>query len=178
MSWIVQNLWNNRTRIKQKSLASVGYKGQALTLVPAYGVVSFPIDDLEIGYDDPFIESDEFNDLLSVEKAIEELKDLNLLSNRDLEVLDREEDGNYNRGNPFRKTHSKHFSIICNRIAYYLGGYFTDEGYIDYLARNYRLDEDHKETLRRFMTSRFKNRILTKSYKNGKNNEQTKNVPA
>ncbi len=160
MSWIIQNLLSNRTRIRGKTF------NQSLEgiYVPSADLVD--MSDLEdtLGYTDPLIESDEFNDLLVVEKAIEELKDMNLLSQRDLKVLEREVGGYYNRKNGKRKTQSKEFSNLCERIAYFIGGYFTDEGYISYLVKKYRLSQEQATVIRVYMKSKYKNKILRKGF--------------
>ena len=159
MSWIVQNLWNNRERIKTESKVNetIGY---------SYAIVygeEFPIDDDLTGYDDPFIESEEFNDLLIVEKAVDELEELGLLSPNDLEILNDSKD-NY-RTKAQKETYARRLTYICERIAYYLGGYFTDEGYINYLTKKYKLTLEQQEAAREYMKSRFKNKTLNKGYR-------------
>lgn len=158
MSWIVQNLWNNRERIKNGTHKDVGI---AYNFALLYD--SSELEDERSGYDDPCIESDEFNDLLVVEKAVEELKELNLLTNNELKILYGYREDHTTQMH--RDTHSKLFSSICDRIAYYLGGYFTDEGYISYLTKKYKLTSEQQETARLYMKSKFKNKILRKGYK-------------
>lgn len=174
MSWIVQSLLNNRTLIKQKTPR---HNGMAYSLAVNYGP-ELELDDEDAKYDDPFIEDEQFNDLLVIERAIEELKDLGLLTSIDLEVLEREGGGYYNRRNKQRKTHSRKFTSICNRIAYYLGGYFTDEGYINHLSKKYKLSEQQIEVMRNYMKSRFKNKLLSKGYRIENNHEKNSNVSA
>lgn len=168
MSWIVQNLWNNRERIRNKSVRHYGISYNFSLL---YGVEK-EIDDEAIGYNDPFIENDEFNDLLVVEKAIEELNELGLLSQHDLEVLERSGEGIYNNENRQRKAESKHFYSVCERIAYYLGGYFTDDGYIYYITRKYKLTPEQQDIAREYMKSKFKNKTLNKTYRKETNNDR------
>lgn len=184
MSWIVQSLWNNRERIKTKSHPTIRdddrklntYKNRDLIYIlnsdespDEYVVESEP------SYDDPFIESDSFNDLLVIEKAVNELKELNLLNQDDLDILYNTE--NVDRTRNQKYAFDKKFSYICERVAYYLGGYFTDEGYINYLARKYKLTEDQIEILKGYMRSQFKNKTLRKGYRIETNHEKTRTVP-
>ena len=158
MSWIVQSLWNNRERIKNGTRRDI-------SILYTFATACSPsqLDEDRDGYEDPSIEGDEFNDLLVIEKAVNELKELNLLSEQDIDILygDRE----YHKTKMNRDTHTKQYSLVCNRIAYYLGGYFTDEGYIQYLTRKYRLTEEQQETARLYMNSKFKNKVLRKGYR-------------
>jgi hypothetical protein len=43
-----------------------------------------------------------------------------------------------------------------------MGGYFTDEGYLMYMKRKYKLSDENVETMRNFMKSKFKHRIARK----------------
>jgi hypothetical protein len=158
MSWIVQSLWNNRERIKNGTRKDIG-----ISYVFSLTRELSQLDEDRQGYVDPSIESDEFNDLLVVEKAVEELRELKLLSQQDIDILygDRE----YHTTRMHRDTHSKQYSSVCGRIAYYLGGYFTDEGYINYITKKYRLTPEQQEVARLYMNSKFKNKVLRKGYK-------------
>lgn len=110
------------------------------------------------------IDSDEFNDLMLVEKAVETLKKENLLTEDDLSILEffRTEVTDKEDSRPERHTISKRYSQICDRIAYYLGGYFTDEGYLNYMLRKYKLTEEQIETMRNFMKSSYRHKIVRK----------------
>jgi hypothetical protein len=106
-------------------------------------------------------ESDEFNDLLLIDKKIEDLLKKGLLSPFELEILDT-----ITSGVPLneietslkleRHTISKIYSSITNRIAFYLGGYFTDEGYLEYISSKYNLQNNQIKKLEEFMSSKFK----------------------
>lgn len=131
MSWIVQNLLRNRTSIKGKG----------------------------------DFESDEFLDLLMIEKTIEILHKGGLLTDYELSLIDFMSDGKplkdaevkFNRS---RISISKHFIKLCNKIAFYLGGYFTDDGYLEYMRRKYKLTDSDVSRLRRFIRSKYKNKIM------------------
>lgn len=133
MSWIVASLLNNRDRIRERAE----------------------------------IESDEFNDLLLIERAIESLKEHGLFSEDDLHILDLFEGDGYNKLTKLsrleRHTIAKKKAALCNRIAYYLGGYFTDEGYLAYIRKKYKLDSNQMTTLQNYIKSNKKNQIIRKS---------------
>jgi hypothetical protein len=115
------------------------------------------------------IESDQFNDLILVEKAIQKLSSDGLLTESDLAILeffrnvktDKEEE------RPERHTVSKRYIHICDRIGYYLGGYFTDEGYLTYMCEKYNLTDEQMEILRNFIKSSYRHKIVRKVSSNG-----------
>lgn len=134
MSWLVKNLIKNRLQIHEQSE----------------------------------LDSDNYNDLLVVEKKIEELYNNNILSKRDIEILSFISEGNIvsnkiNKFNVERHLLSKEFSSICDRIAFYLGGYFTDDGYMNYMKNKYKLSELSVERMKDYMKSNFRKDKLRKS---------------
>lgn len=172
MSWIVQSLWNDRERIKHSTRKEVV---TVYEFYPGSGTDE-PVNDDTASYDDPCIESEEFNDLLIVEKAVDELKELGLLSPSDLDVLNDNRDSFRTRNQKY--VFDKRFSYVCERIAYYLGGYFTDDGYISYLTKKHKLSPKQVETVRAYMKSQFKNKTLSKGYRIENNHEETRFVTA
>jgi len=134
MSWIVQHLLRNRLHIKATA----------------------------------DIDSDEFNNLLLVEKKISELYDKGLLSDRDIEVLDSATDGKSLKRmggdlKSSRITVSRSLIEICDRVSYFLGGYFTDDGFIDQMAYYYKLSPTEVEKLRQHITGKFKHKLMKRS---------------
>lgn len=135
MSWIVQTLLNKRTEIKSS----------------------------------PDLESDQYNDLLLVEKAMSELLEKGVITSDDLILIDFFGSGNIpldsrRELNKHRVTVARHFDAICERIAFYLGGYFTNDGYIDYMVNKYKLSEEQESTLRDFIRSKYRHRIIRKTH--------------
>lgn len=195
MSWIIQTLLSNKTKIKEKStITQKEYKDYNYgglvelesinSVVSADGTLSFDNDndvlyEKAYGYDDPRITDDDFNDLILIEKAIKKLSETGLLSTRDLDLIEYVADGNSFSG--AEKRFGKHrnylvkdFQKICDRIAFYLGGYFTDDGYIHFIAKKYRLTEEQVSTLKDFIKSRFRHKILRNSLKSEKENDDNK----
>lgn len=160
MSWIVQLLLNNAEFIKERSAYSEGeYK-----YFPLYDdklTDQLTEDMYDKGYIDPKIESNEFNDLMVIERAIKEMRLSGLLEEDEISVLN----GLYNTSKDRNKKNVflKKFYLICDKIAEYLGGYYTDEGYLDYMKKEHGLSESQVETLRVYMKSEYKNKLMRKS---------------
>ncbi len=109
------------------------------------------------------IDSDEFNDLMMIEKAIEELKKKQLLSDEEIEVIDSYRNEDYrNKTRNERWTVSKRYTKICEKISFYLGGYFTDDGYLSYIQDKYKLNEEQINALRLHIKSKFKHKLIRK----------------
>jgi hypothetical protein len=95
-------------------------------------------------------------DLLTVEQKLQELIDsgfitldenriLNLiLTNKTISQIEREESIS-------RPTLIRKFYEICDRIAYHLGGYFTDEGYVVHIGKKYKLNPEEYAKLRKYI---------------------------
>jgi hypothetical protein len=130
MSWIIQSTLNKRIEIKTK----------------------------------PDLESDEYNDLLLIEKAIEELGLKGVLSADDMGIINFFSEGKLPADakelDKYRTTVVGRYDMICERIAFYLGGYFTNDGYIDYMVEKYNLTEEQENKLREFIRSKYKHRIM------------------
>jgi hypothetical protein len=112
--------------------------------------------------------SDEYMDLLLVESTVTNFCKNNLLSEIEMRVLDymtnvalieERQEINLDRG-----TISKIFKRICNRISYKLGDYFTDDGYLNYLAKKYKLSEEEVKRAKSFMESKFRHKLARKIY--------------
>lgn len=113
----------------------------------------------------PNIESDEYNDLLVVESKMNELHKEGLLSDLDLYVIELVADGKPIKNleeslDKSRITISRTFIQICDRIAYFLGGYFTDDGFLENMKQNYRLSDEDIEKLNSYIRGKFKHRLL------------------
>jgi len=115
------------------------------------------------------IDSDEYNDLILVEKAIKELRERGFLSDKDLEVIS-EMAGDIGRFDERpvnqRKALYKKFTAICDRVAFYMGDYFTDDGYLDYMKTKYKLNDEQVDILLNYIKSRFRHKLAKKVPKN------------
>lgn len=138
MSWIVQTILNNRNNTRFKAFKEFD------------------------------IESDEYNDLITVENAIKDLSSMGKLSSRDVEILFMTGSGETINMLASREKGKRDWSLsrkykdLCNRLAFYLGGYFTDEGYLDHMKSKYNLTDDAINALRQFINSNLKHRIKRK----------------
>lgn len=116
------------------------------------------------------IESDEFNDLIVIEKKIKELHEDNIISDQEMLLLKYVEDGKplVNSKEGFGKNRislTRDFNNLCNKIAFYVGGYFTDDGYVDYMKTKYNLTDEQVEKMLNYMKSKYKNKLMRKSNK-------------
>lgn len=116
------------------------------------------------------IDSDEFNDLLAVERAIETLISRNLITDEEQEILalmSGDKAGFMEMQKSQRETVMKKYVTICLRIAYYLGGYYTDDGYISYISKKHKLTDEQADVLQNYIRSPFKHKIAKKGSSSG-----------
>jgi hypothetical protein len=133
MSWIVQHLLRNRDAIKSDS-------------------------DI----------SDNLTNLNIVEKKISDLYKAGMLSDADIQIIELVADGRPIKNlegtiDKNRITISKVFIQICERIAYFIGGYFTDEGFLSSMKEEYKLSEDDIDKIRLFIKGKFKHQLMRKA---------------
>ena len=116
------------------------------------------------------LESEEYNDLLFIEKKIKELYEDDIISDDEVELLRYVEDGKplVNSKEAFGKNRislGRDFTSLCNKIAFYVGGYFTDEGYVHEMRVKYNLTDEQVEKMIDYMKSKYKNKLMRKSKK-------------
>jgi hypothetical protein len=92
------------------------------------------------------IEDQELNDLLVVEKKLEKLIEDKQVTDAQLESLLYFSNG-ITRIDQVQETAKKNFRSLCDRVAYSLGGYFTDEGLIIRLTREHGLSPSQVQQL-------------------------------
>ena len=129
-SWYVERLLLDREIIRDQAV-NVYDNGKSIRLPENDYVV--------IDY-----ESDEYMDLLTVELAIKKLYLRNVLSFEDVEFIDLVVDSRSVGGKSIvessgleRRTATGKYQDICSKIAYYLGGRFTDDGLLEYMIEKY-----------------------------------------
>jgi hypothetical protein len=116
------------------------------------------------------LESDEYNDLLVIEKKIEGLHNAGIISDKEMQLIEYIEDGKSlsNSKKKFGRNRisiARDFRHLCDKIAFYVGGQFTDEGYAEYMRTKYNLTEEQIDTLLDYMKSKYKNKLLKKAKK-------------
>lgn len=104
-------------------------------------------------------ESDDHMSLLLLEAKIKDLHKKGVLSNKEINLIVAISNyRNYSLAAKYlninRNTVMMRFNEITNRIAYYLGGYYTDLGYIEYMIDKYNLTQEQQDKLVRLI---FKN---------------------
>lgn len=123
----------------------------------------------------PDFESDDYNNLLVIEQKIESMKRSNLLEKDEEQILSLIREG-YLFGDIGEmigmgtETVSKTYRAVCGRIAYSLGGEFTDEGYLQAVAKNRHLSEEQVSILKNFINSSLRHKVLRRP---SKSNEKT-----
>ena len=116
------------------------------------------------------IDSDEFNDLMIIEKKIDNLHKDGIISDEEMSLISYIEDGKpmVNSKEGFGKNRisvSKDIVNLCNKIAFYVGGQFTDDGYVDYMKIKYNLTDDQVDKMMNYMRSKYKNKLIRKQTK-------------
>ncbi len=110
------------------------------------------------------INSDEYMDILIIEKLIKRLNKNGVINNKEMRVLDLMSQG-YTIDDISREFHANRvtisavFNFVCEKIAFILGGYFTDDGFLEYMKEKYEFDIDTMEKISRFLHSSKKHRI-------------------
>jgi hypothetical protein len=98
------------------------------------------------------LDDDTYNDLLILEKKIREMKDRGLIEPKEVRLL-----LGISRGYSFeevgdrlgldRKTVRLKFRKLCDSIAYYIGGVYTNEGFVEYLSEKHNLNSEQVKAL-------------------------------
>jgi hypothetical protein len=110
-------------------------------------------------------DSDDYNNLLVIEKKIAGMIENNMFSVQEKRILSLITEG-YLFGDIEsqiglgRDTVSKIYKNICERIAFSLGGEFTNDGFIREVSRRHHLSPKEQEKLILFMASNLKHKIL------------------
>jgi len=112
----------------------------------------------------PNLDSDEYNNLLIVEKKIAELVKIGTIDIFELAILEY-----VSSQQPYvelekllgisRNTLAEYFKRICGRVSYALGGIFTDEGFLEYMRVSNRLTEEQVEKMREHINSKYRHTI-------------------
>lgn len=139
MSWVVSHLIRNRNIIKSNQSNNSNF------------------------------DDDDYNNLIILESKIKSLHQHEILSDFDLIILDSVNDNvlhdKLKSVIKDRHTLSNSFSQICKKIGFYLGGYFTDEGFLENMRINYKLNDNQLSELRSYMTGKFRNKLKRKNNK-------------
>lgn len=119
-------------------------------------------------------ESDEFNDLLVIETRIKSLRKDCVITDEELALIKYIEDGKplVDSKSEFGKNRvslSRDFVRLCDKLAFYIGGYFTEYGYVQYMKNKHNLTEHQVGLMINYMNGRYKNKLIRKT---PKTNEQ------
>jgi len=167
MSWIVRNLILDRWIINSRLHETVYDPYMKLPLISEEADVDdayllYTDNDDKVGDDIVYtfmnIEDDEYTLLKQVEEKIEELVNSGQISELELKVIQKVSDGNSYKEvaeilNISRISVRKIFSTSCNKIAFALGGVFTNEGYAEYIADKHGLSDQKIEEMMELLES-------------------------
>lgn len=133
MSWIVRNLITNSENIRSNLVDKIDTRFYSLDL-----------------------ENEQYNDLLTIEKKIKELYDIGFITDIEFEILNLMSQGKTYRDvgkivGLHRQPVKIFFHRACEKIAFNLGGTFTDEGYAQSIVDKYSLNEDQIQKMLDFM---------------------------
>jgi hypothetical protein len=111
------------------------------------------------------VDSDEYNNLLLMERKIEILDSHRVISSLEMNILNLFRNGCIPKEvaqilGLNRDTVAGIFIKICDKISFYLGGEFTDDGYITYMQEKYNLKEEEVEKLKKYMTGNLKHKLI------------------
>lgn len=114
------------------------------------------------------LESDDYNDLLVLEKKIKDLYLSKEISDKELNLIkailvSSSYSGAGKLLGTSRFTVSKRYTRLCNKIANIIGGDFLDSLYLNDLKSRYELSDDNVEKLKKYMGSKFKHKTLRKT---------------
>ncbi len=117
-------------------------------------------------YKNPTNDLETYEDLLEVLRVTKKLKENKLFSDKEYEVLEAIPSITSGAKVLGMERHAvkRLFESACGKIAEYLGDYFTDVGFIDYMENKYNLSFTEKEKLQKYMNSEFRFKIMRKQY--------------
>jgi len=118
--------------------------------------------------ENPDFESDDYNDLLLIEKALKNLREKNQITSLEYIIVDYIAEGYQVEDiEKFvgirRQTIARIYKDVCNRIAFYLGGSFTDDGLIEDLRKEYNLSKEQVANLDDYMHSKYRHKLSRRS---------------
>jgi len=153
MSWYVEFLLLNREVIRSSIYEDNSIKD--FIDMPPGELID---EDIDIDSVVPLLKLDDdtYNDLLDVERVYNKLYTDKLLHNSEIEslkylLISKTLRNASKESGLSRITITNNFRTLCNKIAYSLGGYFTNDGYIEYLVDKYNLNNEQIKKLERYI---------------------------
>jgi DNA-binding CsgD family transcriptional regulator len=115
------------------------------------------------GLIESFVDLDDatYNDLLDVERAVNILVKNGSLDRQELDVINlvisiKSLSKAGRELGLSRATITKIFKNACFKVSYFLGGHFTDDGYIDYLKEKYKLTPEQVEKIYKYLEGNYR----------------------
>lgn len=116
-------------------------------------------------YVESYIDSELYEDLLTVEIRIGEMLDKDLLTDKEIVILrmilsNKPLSRLEKEINISRDTIIKTFKDACGKIGEYIGDYFPDDRYIGYISEKHGLDITQQNLLKKYITSNIRHKGL------------------
>jgi len=113
------------------------------------------------------IDSTEYSDLISIEKTLNKLYIAGTILTVEYNVVHLMAQGMKFKDiealtNLSQYTISKSFISACNKIAYFLGDHFTDEGYMIYMKSAYGLRDEEIAILATYISGHLRHKLARK----------------
>lgn len=123
------------------------------------------------------INSDTFNDLIVLESKLDEMSDECLFTKDEEVIIDLLKEGMRisdiaNIMGKHRNTVFEMFVELCERIAYLLGGEFTNDGYFEMMQDKYNLTNNQVATMKEYISGTFKHKVLKNPLQKRLNNNE------
>lgn len=166
MSWYVRYLLLNSAEIRETAINPLGGSFTDSTLdrnllyddTDSLFLVDNNDDSIIIGNTSSSLEdNDLFNDLLIVEKKINELHKAGKLTSGDLDFLEGMKiDPIVSSLDGRRAAITERFVLLCDRISYYMSDIFTDEGFLNHLREDRKFSREQISRVKNFISSNMK----------------------
>ena len=147
MSWYIHKLLSDEDQIRSQVI---------LDTTCYFNVVGLPDSSIECQFD-----TDLYSDLLTVEAKIKQLKDNGLISKNDLIALDciKLNKSYLELEKLYRVDEEAILSWVksfLSKLAFHLGSYFTDEGYLNMLKEKYKLSDEEILAVKTYIEGNYK----------------------
>jgi hypothetical protein len=164
-SWYVEFLLKNQNNIRSSIMGS-----NIVGLSPLIGITEIELEFEEdifykFGAVEFNFEDETYQDLLMIEKTIEELRQAHKISSAEYDIVELIKNNTNIRDiisklDLDKRTVYGVFSSVCERIAYILGGYYTNEGFLDKICKNRKLTEEQIQKIRNYFNKNTVEKFL------------------
>jgi DNA-binding CsgD family transcriptional regulator len=143
MSWIVKNLILDRNQILSNLTQDRTIVAENKYETASGDIILYKMESICFEID---FENDEYNFLLQLDTKIRDMLVSGQITPTERHIIEKLSEGNSYKEvgeklNIGKSSVRKIFNSICNKLAFTLGGIFTDEGYAEYMMDKHNLSE-------------------------------------